>query len=97
MLLCYAYLLFYVCDRLIYDIFDFGIWVPNILAQKVETKKHVSPPSTSRLTKSVLNNCLILSNSRYMPIFMLGRCGRLTPWGGARRFFATFREIVHLI
>ena len=54
------------------------IWVLNMSPQ---SQKHASLSSASFLTTSVLKNCLILSNFRYIPIFMLGRYGRLTPRG----------------
>ena len=93
----------YLLVSIIYGIFYFGIWVPNMIAQKLKNTL-CSPPSTSCLTKPVLTNCLILSNSRYNT-----NCYAWTMWpsyptgwppyhmGWGKMVFAIFCEIVHLI
>ena len=87
---------------------SFTIFLLRYLGAKYdspETKKHTSPPSTSCLTKPVLTNCLILSNSRYNTNFYAWTMWPSYPMGvtvlprgvGQDVFIATFCEIVHLI
>ena len=77
-------LLFCVSDRLIYDIFNFGIRVPNMIDQKLKTGQSAQHELFNKVRLEKLPYSFKFSLHTY---FVLGRYGRLTPWGGARRFF----------
>ena len=95
-------LLFYVSDRLIYDIFNFGIRVPNMIAQKLKTGQSTQHELFNKVRLEKLPNSFKFSSHVYFctwttwPSYPTGVA--VLPHGvGQDGFFATFCEIVHLI
>ena len=54
--------LFHVSDRLIHDIFDLSIWVPNMIAQKLKKTREIT--QRELFNRICLEKILIISNSR---------------------------------
>ena len=96
------YLLFYVSDRLIYDIYNFGIRVPNMIAQKLKTGQSTQHELFNKVRHEKLPNDFKFSSNTFLcawtiwPSYPTGVA--VLPHGvGQDGFFATFCEIVHLI
>ena len=74
-------LLFYVSDWLIYDIFNFGIRVPNMIAQKLKTGQSTQHELFNKVRLEKLSNSVKFSLHTY---FLCLDDMALLPHGGDR-------------
>ena len=87
-------LLFYVSDRLIYNICDFRIRVRNMIAQKLKTRQSTQRELFNNICLEKLSNSFQFSLNTY---FYAWTIWPSYPMGQGKTVFATFCEIVHLI